>query len=249
MSYNGVPPDYLRCKLFPSSLHDKAHRWLKSLRHGSITSWGQFRAAFLQQFFINSRSAALKNKIATFQQATTESFYEAWDSYKEYLMDCPTQSYMESDMMNFLYNGIEQKYQMALDTARIGDFISNTLEEATELIENFAASNVSCCPDYCRRIKTLMRNKEMEDLTAKVAMLLKAQRRSVYMIEDHEYEDEVDGTEEINFVGGQGNFQNQDFNQNYRNHPNLSYRSNNVENPGDKVYPPRNTQAKPFVQA
>ncbi|XP_019089193.1 PREDICTED: uncharacterized protein LOC109127995 [Camelina sativa] len=38
-------------------------------------------------------------------------------------------------------------------------------------------------------------------------------------------------------MGGQGNFQNRGFNQNFRNHPNLSYRSNNVENPQDQVYP------------
>ncbi|KAL1208042.1 hypothetical protein V5N11_008188 [Cardamine amara subsp. amara] len=89
----------------------------------------------------------------------------------------------------------------------------------------------------------------MEDLTAKVDMLLKAQRRSVNVIKDHEYEDRVDETEEINFVCGQGNFQNWGFNQNSRNHPNLAYYSSNVENPGDQVYPSRNAHTKPFVQA
>jgi len=50
-----------------------------------------------------------------------------------------------------------------------------------------------------------------------------------------------DGSEdlqaEMNFVNGYGNYQNRGFNQNYRNHPNLSYRSTNVENPQDQVYP------------
>ncbi|KAL1220682.1 hypothetical protein V5N11_007451 [Cardamine amara subsp. amara] len=106
-SSNGVPTDYLHCKLFYFLLISKAHRWLKSLRHGSITSWGQRRAAFLQLFFTKSRSARLKNKIATFQQAATESLYKAWDRHKEYLRDCPTQSYTDSDRMDFFYNGIE----------------------------------------------------------------------------------------------------------------------------------------------
>ena len=50
-----------------------------------------------------------------------------------------------------------------------------------------------------------------------------------------------DGSEdlqaEMNFVNGYGNYQNGWFNQNYKNHPNLSYRSTNVENPQDQVYP------------
>ncbi|KAL0813946.1 hypothetical protein Bca101_070389 [Brassica carinata] len=36
---NGVPPDYIRCMLFPFSLDGKAARWLNSLLTGSLTSW------------------------------------------------------------------------------------------------------------------------------------------------------------------------------------------------------------------
>ena len=53
---NGVLQDYLRSRLFYFSLADKAHRWLKSLSPGSITSWGECRATFLQQFFTKARS-------------------------------------------------------------------------------------------------------------------------------------------------------------------------------------------------
>ncbi|KAL1197950.1 hypothetical protein V5N11_013638 [Cardamine amara subsp. amara] len=151
--------------------------------------------------------------------------------------------------MNFFYNGIEKKYQMALDTESRGDVMSNTLEEATELIEILALSNANIFPDYDQRIKASASDREMEDLTAKVDMLLKARRRPLNVIENHAYYDEVDGTKEIHFLGGQGNFQNRGFNENYRNHLNLSYQSNNFENPTDQVYPLRNTQAKPFVQA
>ncbi|CAA7019707.1 unnamed protein product [Microthlaspi erraticum] len=43
---NGVPADFLKCKLFPFSLANKASRWLKSLPPGSLTSWDQVRARF-----------------------------------------------------------------------------------------------------------------------------------------------------------------------------------------------------------
>ncbi|XP_013617567.1 PREDICTED: uncharacterized protein LOC106324094 [Brassica oleracea var. oleracea] len=38
---NGVPPDYVKCTLFPFSLEGRASRWLQSLPTGSLTSWDQ----------------------------------------------------------------------------------------------------------------------------------------------------------------------------------------------------------------
>ncbi|CAA7018898.1 unnamed protein product [Microthlaspi erraticum] len=52
---NGVPADFLKCKLFPFSLANKASRWLKSLPPGSLTSWDQVRAAFLDHFYTKSK--------------------------------------------------------------------------------------------------------------------------------------------------------------------------------------------------
>lgn len=54
--------------------------------------------------------------------------------------------------------------------------------------------------------------------------------------DDHEYQEYVGhGSDEmqaaLNYVNGQSNYQNKGFNPNYMNHPNLSYRSTNVENP------------------
>ena len=36
---NGVPPDYVKCTLFPFSLDGKAARWLASLPTGILTTW------------------------------------------------------------------------------------------------------------------------------------------------------------------------------------------------------------------
>ncbi|XP_010436655.1 PREDICTED: putative uncharacterized protein DDB_G0286901 [Camelina sativa] len=42
---------------------DKAHRWLKSLPPGSITSWEECKSAFLSHFYTKSRSNSLRNKL------------------------------------------------------------------------------------------------------------------------------------------------------------------------------------------
>ncbi|CAA7018649.1 unnamed protein product [Microthlaspi erraticum] len=48
---NGVYVDYFKCKLFTFSLSDKALRWVKSLPTQSITTWNEYRGAFLKQFY------------------------------------------------------------------------------------------------------------------------------------------------------------------------------------------------------
>ena len=101
--------------------------------------------------------------------------------------------------------------------------MSNTLEEAMELIENLAASDSNRSFDYDRRVNpTQVSDKIIEELNAKVDILMRAQKRSVNLLESDEFKDEKDQTEEINFLDEQGNYQNWDFNPNFRNHPNLS---------------------------
>ena len=74
---NGVPPDYIKCTLFPFSLDGKAARWLDSLPTGSLTTWEQVRSAFLSHFYTKSKTAALRQKIATFKQLVDEPFCDA----------------------------------------------------------------------------------------------------------------------------------------------------------------------------
>ena len=40
---DGVPPDYIKCMMFPFSLDGKVALWMNSLPTGSLTSWEQVR--------------------------------------------------------------------------------------------------------------------------------------------------------------------------------------------------------------
>ncbi|CAA7050865.1 unnamed protein product [Microthlaspi erraticum] len=62
---NGVSADYLKCKLFSFSLGDKASRWLKSLPAHSITTWDEYKAAFINHFYTKQINFC-ENKISTF---------------------------------------------------------------------------------------------------------------------------------------------------------------------------------------
>ncbi|CAA7030794.1 unnamed protein product [Microthlaspi erraticum] len=176
-----------------------------------------------------------------------ESFYEALERFKEYTRSCPNHGFSEGNLWNIFYNGIDHKYKLSLDTASNGNFMTKSVPEAKLLIENLAASDANACPDYNRSVKTTSSSEsaQISELRNMVSQLLKS-RQGVHAIEDAlaTNEDTLmdfmrDGTEEnleeVNYIGG--NYGNRGFNPPFRAHPNLSYRSNNVENPNDQVYP------------
>ncbi|CAA7049261.1 unnamed protein product [Microthlaspi erraticum] len=47
ISAGGAPKEYLKCKLFSFTLTGKALRWVKSLPAQSITTWKEYKVAFL----------------------------------------------------------------------------------------------------------------------------------------------------------------------------------------------------------
>ncbi|CAA7050067.1 unnamed protein product, partial [Microthlaspi erraticum] len=178
---NGVPADFLKCKLFP--------------------------AAFLDHFYTKSKNAALRTKIASFQQYDGEAFCEAWERYKECRRECPHHGYSDEQILSIFYDGVNWDYRNALNAASNGDFMTKSKEGAFELIENLAASSSNKNAEYDRTVSTVSVKgssadaKKIEELTAKM---------------------------EVNYVNGQPFVPNRGFNSNYRNHPNMSYRSTNV---------------------
>ena len=68
---NGVPEDYLFCKLFKYSIAREVSHWLKQLPPGSLTSWADIKNAFLRNFFDEEHAEDLRSKIATSTQEPT----------------------------------------------------------------------------------------------------------------------------------------------------------------------------------
>ncbi|CAA7019102.1 unnamed protein product [Microthlaspi erraticum] len=248
-SSNGVPADFLKCKLFPFSLANKASRWLKSLPPEFLTSWAQCRASFLDHFYTKAKTAGLRTKISSFQQYEGEAFCEAWERYIEYRRACPHHGYTDEKILSIFYDGVNWDYMNALNSASNGDFMTKSKEGAFELIENLAASSSNKNAEYDRTMSTVSvkgsgaEAKKIEELMAKVNLLMKAQQKSVHFVDENDDspisqefggEEDEDDQMEVNYVNGQAFAQNHSFNSNYRNHPNMSYKSTNVENPRDQ---------------
>lgn len=107
---NGVPPDYVKCTMFPFSLEGKASRWLHSLPTGSLTTWDQVRSAFLSHFYPKSKTAALRHIISNFKQKSNEPFHEAWERYKEYQRECPHHGFDNDYILEVFYDGVTYEF-------------------------------------------------------------------------------------------------------------------------------------------
>ncbi|XP_010436713.1 PREDICTED: uncharacterized protein LOC104720520 [Camelina sativa] len=243
---NGISEDAFKLRLFPFSLGDKAHIWEKNLPYNTITSWDQCKKAFLSKFFSTTRTTRFRNEISSFSQKGNESFCEAWERFKGYISQCPHHGFSKESQLSTLYRGVFPKYRMLLDTTSNGNFLGQNAEHGMLLVENLAQSDGNYGEDYDRTPRDYIymneqHRKEIKALNNKMDKMLSANQKQVHFVNDCELYQEgmeacVEGQEEVNYVGGQGYNK---FNPNYRNHPNLSYRSTNVEIPQDQTYPPQ----------
>ena len=146
---------------------------------------------------------------------------------------------------------------MLLDTASNGNFQNKDVEEGWELVENLAQSDGNYNEDCDRTVRGTAdsddkHRKEIKALNDKLDRILLSQQKHVHFLVDDEQYQVQDGEgnqlEEVTYINNnQGGYKG--YNNFKTNNPNLSYRSTNVANPQDQVYPPQQQQGqnKPFV--
>ena len=89
LKINRASTNTIRLYRFPFSLKDKARAWLYSSPLRPIATRDELTKVFLTKFFPPSKMASLKNQIMSFAQREDESFYEAWEHFKDLTRLCP----------------------------------------------------------------------------------------------------------------------------------------------------------------
>ncbi|CAA7040821.1 unnamed protein product [Microthlaspi erraticum] len=195
----------------------KALRWVKSLPAQSITTWKEYKVAFLGHFFTKQRANLLREKISSFQQGPVEPFHEALERFKDYTRECPNHGLSEGSLWNIFYRGISGKCRFSLDTASNGNFMTKTVTEAKILIENLASSD-SDNFIHERAVKAINSDPYRDgysEIKAMMAEILRNQGREVerqreaYRVESTIIQDYFGDLipsfqEEVNFVGIDG---------------------------------------------
>src|SRR3954462_62304 len=113
-------------------LEGSARHWLKNLRHGSISSWSQFRGAFIENFKSTYKRPASLEELRACKQGTRETlraYIQRWTILKNSAVDISYESTIDAFRRGL--QRIEFKEQL-------GQMKVRTLARLLELANNWA---------------------------------------------------------------------------------------------------------------
>ncbi|GKE39553.1 reverse transcriptase domain-containing protein [Tanacetum coccineum] len=110
--------------------------WLDKEPPRSILTWDDLVSKFINHFFPPSKTTNLRNEISNFQQRFEETFYEAWDRFKDLLRACHHHSFTELHQLDTFYNGLNPSDQDSLNSAAGGNLLERIPSDALKIIEN-----------------------------------------------------------------------------------------------------------------
>ncbi|GJW40918.1 reverse transcriptase domain-containing protein [Tanacetum coccineum] len=141
LKYRDVPESAIRLMLFSFSIDGPARIWLDKEPPRSILTWDDLVSKFINHFFPPSKTTNLRNEISNFQQRFDETFYEAWDRFKDLLRACPHHGFTELHQLDTFYNGLNPSDQdslnsAAVDSTEIANVVSSAIASAmTEVLK------------------------------------------------------------------------------------------------------------------
>nr|GEU37928.1 hypothetical protein [Tanacetum cinerariifolium] len=116
--------------------HRAARRWLEKEPPSFILTWEDLVSKFINEFFPPSRTTNLRNEISNFQQRFDESFYEAWDRYKDILRACPHYGFTELHQLDTFYNALNLADQDSLNSAAGCNMLERRTQDVLTIIKN-----------------------------------------------------------------------------------------------------------------
>ncbi|GKA94620.1 reverse transcriptase domain-containing protein, partial [Tanacetum coccineum] len=132
LKYKDVPESAIKLMLFPFSVDGPARTWLDKEPARSFLTWDDLVSKSINHFFSPSKTTNLRNEMMKFQQHSDESFYEAWDRFKDLLRVCPHHGFTELHQLDTFYNGLYPSDQDSLNSSAGGN-----------LLERMKATNVN----------------------------------------------------------------------------------------------------------
>ncbi|GJZ66757.1 reverse transcriptase domain-containing protein [Tanacetum coccineum] len=136
LKYKDVPETSIKLMLFPFSIDGPARIWLDKEPPRSILTWDDLVSKFINHFFPPSKTTNLQNEISNFQQRLEETFYEAWNHFKDLLRACPHHGFIELHQLDTFYNGLNPSDQDSLNSAAGGNLLERSTQDVLRIIEN-----------------------------------------------------------------------------------------------------------------
>ncbi|XP_040369358.1 uncharacterized protein LOC121051252 [Rosa chinensis] len=123
-------------RLFPFSLRDDAKGWFLKLQPRSIRSWDELTDTFLDAYYPPHKTTSMRHELLLFAQRDHETFWEAWDRYKDICNACPHHGLTKSMMIDGFYGGLLPHERRRVDVAAQGSLHSHGQTEAWDILEH-----------------------------------------------------------------------------------------------------------------
>nr|KYP33011.1 hypothetical protein KK1_046191 [Cajanus cajan] len=96
---------------------------------------------FLEKFFPDSRTTAIRKDISGIRQLGGESLYEYWERFKKLCASCPHHQISERLLLQYFYEGMNNMERSMIDVASGGALGDMTPVEARHMIEKMASNS------------------------------------------------------------------------------------------------------------
>ncbi|GFZ10975.1 hypothetical protein Acr_22g0003730 [Actinidia rufa] len=136
-----IRTEWVKLRLFPFSLKERAKEWFNMLRPGSIRTWVDLQKEFYKKYFPMSRTTQLKRAVTLFEGRPGESFHKVWERFNECVNAVPHHGFTVSQLVSSFYEGLTSEQRQFVEALSNGRFLSKTPEEAWDYFDELAANN------------------------------------------------------------------------------------------------------------
>ncbi|GJU13844.1 reverse transcriptase domain-containing protein [Tanacetum coccineum] len=136
LKYKDVPETSIKLMFFLFSIDGPARIWLDKEPPHSILTWDDLVSKFINHFFPPSKTTNHRNEISNFQQRFDNSFYDAWDRFKDLLRACPHHGFTKLHQLDTFHNGLNPSDQDSLNSATGGNLLVKSAQDVLKIIEN-----------------------------------------------------------------------------------------------------------------
>ena len=135
-----ISEEIMKMKHFPFTLKDRAKEWFKNL--GIVFhTWEDIEHQFLNKFYSISWTNSIGKSIMLFSQGD-ESFSESWDRYKDFIRKCPHHGFIEPQLAQNFYEGINDIARNKLDIRCNGSFLDIHENDLFKIIEKVTENDL-----------------------------------------------------------------------------------------------------------
>ena len=129
---------------------------------------------FLTKYFPPTKNARMRNEITSYRQTDDDSFFEAWEIFKDLLQKCPHHGIPICIQMETFYNGFLPPTRLMLNASIVGALLNKSYNEAYGLIESIAANSYQwpiARVNSAKKVAGVHELNEVSTLTAQIASL------------------------------------------------------------------------------